>query len=98
MCGIAGAIGPNAEPLVRAMTAALVHRGPDDDGFHLDAGLALGFRRLSIIDVSGGHQPIGNETGDLVADLQRRDLQQPGPADRLDRPRTRLQAATPTSR
>jgi asparagine synthase (glutamine-hydrolysing) len=66
MCGIAGAIGPNAEPLVRAMTAALVHRGPDDDGFHLDAGLALGFRRLSIIDVAGGHQPIANETGDLV--------------------------------
>lgn len=44
------------------MTAALVHRGPDDDGYYRDDEIALGFRRLSIIDLSGGHQPIPNET------------------------------------
>lgn len=66
MCGIDGAIGPDAERLTRAMTAALVHRGPDDEGFHVDGPTAFGFRRLSIIDVAGGHQPILNETGDMV--------------------------------
>lgn len=47
------------------MAAAMVHRGPDDDGFHVDAHVALGFRRLSIIDVAGGHQPLTNEDGTL---------------------------------
>jgi asparagine synthase (glutamine-hydrolysing) len=66
MCGIAGVIGEEAEPLTRRMTAALVHRGPDDDGFFAGAGVALGFRRLSIIDLGGGAQPIANETGDIL--------------------------------
>jgi asparagine synthase (glutamine-hydrolysing) len=66
MCGIAGAIGPDADPLTRRMTAALVHRGPDDDGYFLADGVALGFRRLSIIDLEGGAQPIANETGEIV--------------------------------
>jgi asparagine synthase (glutamine-hydrolysing) len=65
MCGIAGALGAEAEQLTRRMTAALVHRGPDDDGFHVGPGMALGFRRLSIIDLAGGAQPICNETGDI---------------------------------
>ncbi len=43
----------------------MVHRGPDDDGFHADDHAALGFRRLSIIDVAGGHQPLTNETDTL---------------------------------
>jgi Asparagine synthase (glutamine-hydrolyzing) len=43
------------------MADALVHRGPDDDGFHLSKGIAFGFRRLSIIDLSTGRQPIHNE-------------------------------------
>lgn len=47
------------------MAAAMVHRGPDDDGFHVDEHVALGFRRLSIIDVAGGHQPLTNEDGSL---------------------------------
>jgi asparagine synthase (glutamine-hydrolysing) len=49
----------------------MVHRGPDDDGVHVDArsGIALGARRLSIIDVAGGHQPIGNEDGNVWAVL-----------------------------
>ncbi|MCI0658522.1 MAG: asparagine synthetase B, partial [Acidobacteria bacterium] len=45
------------------MTDILRHRGPDDEGFHFDAAAALGHRRLSIIDVAGGHQPIANEDG-----------------------------------
>jgi asparagine synthase (glutamine-hydrolysing) len=64
MCGIAGAIGRDAEVLARKMTSALVHRGPDDDGYFASEDVALGFRRLSIIDLSGGAQPIRNETGD----------------------------------
>jgi asparagine synthase (glutamine-hydrolysing) len=66
MCGICGiynhATGePADENLVRTMTAAMMHRGPDDDGFLLDGSLGLGMRRLSIIDVEGGAQPIANE-------------------------------------
>ena len=71
MCGIAGAVwtshGPSlAAETLRAMTDVLVHRGPDDDGDWRDdqpdgSGVALGFRRLSIIDIEGGHQPLANE-------------------------------------
>jgi asparagine synthase (glutamine-hydrolysing) len=51
--------------LVHRMADAIVHRGPDDEGVHVGEGVVLGMRRLSIIDLSGGHQPIGNETGGL---------------------------------
>src|SRR5262249_14724394 len=46
-----------------AMTGAIAHRGPDDEHIHLEPGVALGARRLSIIDVAGGRQPIANEDG-----------------------------------
>jgi asparagine synthase (glutamine-hydrolysing) len=49
------------------MTDAMFHRGPDDDGYHLDEGIAMGVRRLSIVDVVGGHQPMANERGTIVA-------------------------------
>ena len=68
MCGIVGLYAPRvADPLelVRQMAAAIVHRGPDDEGFLQDGAFAMGIRRLSIIDLAGGHQPITNETGDL---------------------------------
>lgn len=67
MCGICGivALTPHARlpgpEVVRAMTDALRHRGPDDEGYHFDTAAALGHRRLSIIDLEGGHQPIANE-------------------------------------
>ncbi|HEU5182027.1 MAG TPA: asparagine synthase (glutamine-hydrolyzing) [Candidatus Polarisedimenticolia bacterium] len=67
MCGICGivALSPSVQlpgpEVVRRMTDLLRHRGPDDEGFHVDAGAALGHRRLSIIDLAGGHQPIANE-------------------------------------
>ena len=50
---------------IRKMTDSMVHRGPDDDGVYLDGSVGLGFRRLSIIDVSGGHQPLSNERGNI---------------------------------
>ncbi len=51
---------------VRAMTDAIAHRGPDGEGFHLDEGVALGHRRLAIIDPAGGQQPMFNETGSVA--------------------------------
>ena len=65
MCGICGlAYSDNRKPeraLLEKMNAAIAHRGPDSDGFHTDAGVGLAMRRLAIIDVSGGDQPIANE-------------------------------------
>jgi len=49
------------------MAGAMVHRGPDDDGFYADERVVLGFRRLSIIDVAGGHQPLSSEDGTIRA-------------------------------
>ncbi|MDQ6664820.1 MAG: asparagine synthase (glutamine-hydrolyzing) [Acidobacteriota bacterium] len=66
MCGIAGYFlrDRRAElPAVKAMCDAIRHRGPDDEGFHLDGSCAIGMRRLSIIDLHSGHQPIANEDG-----------------------------------
>ncbi len=65
MCGIAGILGGDARApeLVRAMTDAQVHRGPDGEGFFSDSCVALGMRRLAIIDVAGGQQPQSNENG-----------------------------------
>ena len=68
MCGICGIVARDpAAPVdadaLRAMARAMTHRGPDDDGFHTAPGVGLGARRLSIIDVAGGHQPIANEDG-----------------------------------
>jgi len=65
MCGIAGMIGREGEGVsaeqVRRMTDAIVHRGPDDEGISAVRNVGLGMRRLSIIDLAGGHQPIYNE-------------------------------------
>src|SRR4051812_45084746 len=70
MCGIAGALDLTGtrEFSVRrllAMTGAIAHRGPDDEQVHMEAGLALGARRLSIVDLAGGRQPIPNEDRSL---------------------------------
>lgn len=68
MCGIVGvavADGRDLRPMLERMTATITHRGPDDDGFYEDggAGVGLGMRRLSIIDLAHGHQPISDENG-----------------------------------
>jgi asparagine synthase (glutamine-hydrolysing) len=74
MCGIAGVAyadprHPVGADLLRRMTDVMRHRGPDADGFHLGAGVGLGHRRLSIIDVAGGDQPIYGEDGRTVVIL-----------------------------
>ena len=66
MCGIAGILKTAVDAVVDASTVhrmcqTIVHRGPDDEGVYVKDGVGLGIRRLSIIDVSGGHQPIHNE-------------------------------------
>jgi asparagine synthase (glutamine-hydrolysing) len=68
MCGIAGFFSADRvinRDLIRSMTDRIAHRGPDDSGVFCDEYVALGFRRLSIIDVAGGHQPMTNEDGRL---------------------------------
>ena len=68
MCGIVGKLGrgPIGEMEIRRMCDAIVHRGPDDWGRFVEGGVGLGMRRLSIIDLAGGHQPITNEDGSVV--------------------------------
>jgi asparagine synthase (glutamine-hydrolysing) len=71
MCGIAGFAGvglpaDEAAGRLRAMCNAIQHRGPDSDGFFVAADVAMGMRRLSIIDVAGGTQPISNEDGTIT--------------------------------
>jgi asparagine synthase (glutamine-hydrolysing) len=69
MCGIAGVVStdrPDAD-LVRRMCDVLIHRGPDGTGVHEDGHAALGMRRLAVIDLEGGGQPVYNEDGTVVA-------------------------------
>jgi asparagine synthase (glutamine-hydrolysing) len=71
MCGIYGILALSGaqqreRATLNAMGASIVHRGPDDEGAYADSQLLLGMRRLSIIDVAGGHQPITNEDGSVV--------------------------------
>jgi asparagine synthase (glutamine-hydrolysing) len=68
MCGIAGKVGQASasEAEVLRMCDAIRHRGPDDSGTFIEGGAALGMRRLSIIDLAGGHQPLTNEDGSVV--------------------------------
>src|SRR6266851_285584 len=92
MCGIVGIYERGrtnqvARELIHKMNETIVHRGPDDEGVYTGAGIGLGFRRLSIIDLQGGHQPISNEDGTIWVMLNgeiynylelRRDLEQRG--------------------
>ena len=71
MCGIAGIVDivssrSICEETLSRMTATLVHRGPDGVGYHIDSGVGFGHRRLSIIDLAGGHQPLYNEDRSVV--------------------------------
>ena len=79
MCGVCGVVMTQSrgveEATLRSMCAAIAHRGPDDEGVFVEGNVGLGIRRLSIIDLAGGHQPISNEDGTVDRRLQRRDLQ-----------------------
>lgn len=71
MCGICGVAAadprrPVDQAMVRRMTATLLHRGPDGEGLHVSEGVGLGMRRLSIVDLATGDQPIASEDGTLV--------------------------------
>ena len=68
MCGIAGFVGPtkNKKTILKQMTDRIAHRGPDSEGFYIDELAALGHRRLSIIDLSTGNQPMYNEDESIV--------------------------------
>src|SRR3954467_2221713 len=68
MCGIAGKAGtaPVTESDILRMCNAIAHRGPDDWGTFVEGGVGLGMRRLSIVDLAGGHQPMSNEDGTVV--------------------------------
>ena len=68
MCGFVGFTGQLAqgESVLKNMMDAIIHRGPDSAGTHIDENISLGFRRLSIIDLDSGTQPMYNETGDIV--------------------------------
>tara|TARA_Y100001970_G_C14256723_1_gene876042 strand:+ start:6777 stop:8714 length:1938 start_codon:yes stop_codon:yes gene_type:complete len=70
MCGFVGIASANYDEyidheLITQMTDTIFHRGPDDDGYHFEAGIGLGFRRLSIIDLDSGNQPMTNENQDI---------------------------------
>src|SRR5205823_2416236 len=70
MCGIAGILEfkrdkPADAAVLRRMCDVMAHRGPDDDGLYVQGEVGLGMRRLSIIDLATGHQPISNEDGTL---------------------------------
>src|SRR3989338_7617710 len=70
MCGIAGLLNfekerPVKREALKTMCDLMVHRGPNDEGFFINGNVGLGMRRLSIIDIKGGHQPISNETDDI---------------------------------
>ena len=73
MCGFVALFNPQREPaphavdLLKRMTDSLQHRGPDAQGYHIEPHIALGHRRLSIIDVSTGQQPLFNEDGSPTA-------------------------------
>ena len=68
MCGLSGIYNyktraPVSEGVLKAMNDTLIHRGPDDEGFYVCNEIGLGHRRLSIIDLAAGHQPMTNEDG-----------------------------------
>src|SRR5215472_9503843 len=68
MCGICGKLVFDSEAsvsarLIKTMADTMYHRGPDDEGYYLSGPVGLGFRRLSIIDLTTGHQPLSNEDG-----------------------------------
>ncbi len=70
MCGICGIYEPGRDTeispaILKPMADTLYHRGPDDEGFYSGPGIGLAFRRLSIIDLAGGHQPLSNEDGSI---------------------------------
>ena len=87
MCGICGFSGRDNKNILKGMADSIVHRGPDDEGYYADGLMNLGMRRLSIVDVESGNQPICNEdcsiwvvfNGEIYNHLElRKDLEEKG--------------------
>jgi asparagine synthase (glutamine-hydrolysing) len=98
VCGICGATRDPGGRSVAAMNAAMPYRGPDDEGVHAhsESGAALGARRLSIIDVDGGHQPVSNEDATIWAVLNGEIYNHPALQARLARYGHKLASRTDT--
>jgi asparagine synthase (glutamine-hydrolysing) len=98
MCGICGSSDDPTGTAVAAMARLLEHRGPDDESFHVDpqSGVALGCRRLSIIDVEGGRQPLSNEDGSVWAVLNGEIYNHPQLQERLAQKGHRLATRSDT--
>ena len=76
MCGFCGFTGEiaNPEEILEQMKNTIIHRGPDSEGSYLGDGIAMGFRRLSFLDLEGGTQPIYNETKDMSCSCGNRSI------------------------
>ena len=103
MCGIAGELRltPGERPSaarVRAMCDVMVHRGPDSFGEFSDGEVALGMRRLAIVDVAGGQQPLGNEDGSVQVVCNGEIYNSPGARRASSRRAGTRCAPAPTSR
>jgi asparagine synthase (glutamine-hydrolysing) len=98
MCGIAGIVGRHDPDLLAAMTGAVRHRGPDGDGFHIDGLVGLGHRRLAVIDLATGAQPMASADGRVVLVYNGETYNLPPAAPRADRRRCELSHPSPTPR
>ncbi|MFI5008817.1 MAG: asparagine synthase (glutamine-hydrolyzing) [Solirubrobacterales bacterium] len=98
MCGICGSTRAMSDASLAAMNMAMRHRGPDDVGVHFDphARVAIGARRLSIVDLAGGHQPLSNETGRVWAVLNGEIYNHSSLRESLERMGHRFASATDT--
>src|ERR1035437_9523294 len=99
MCGIAGfvTVQPSGSPsIVERMTDTIRHRGPDDSGYYRDPWASLGFRRLAIIDVAGGHQPMANEDASLFIVFHGEIFNPPAPPPPLKKPAHRSPSRSDT--
>lgn len=100
MCGIAGFVNGDSRPAERSaierMTRSLHRRGPDDEGFHLAGPTALGHRRLSIIDIDGGAQPLANEDDTVYVTFNGEIYNEPELRDRLQALGHRFRTRTDT--
>jgi asparagine synthase (glutamine-hydrolysing) len=67
MCGIVGFTGKKNAGILRKMCDSIIHRGPDENGYYEDDEISLGMRRLAIVDLASGQQPVFNETKEIVA-------------------------------
>ena len=88
MCGFCGFSDKTKKnekkKIIKDMADRIIHRGPDSDGYYIDDNIALGFRRLSIIDLKGGNQPLYNEDNEIIGNIVRQEPALPKLRDDLN--------------